>query len=93
MDVEEIWGRYRLDLENELKHAISLGSLPMYDMMRYHLGWVNMSGNTQQGTLGKRLRPCLCLYACEAVGGDWRMALPAATAIELIHNFSLTILL
>jgi geranylgeranyl diphosphate synthase type I len=27
--------------------------------------------------------------ACEAAGGNWRMALPAAAAIELIHNFSL----
>jgi geranylgeranyl diphosphate synthase, type I len=31
----------------------------------------------------------MCLLACEAVGGDWRRALPAAGAVELIHNFSL----
>ena len=38
---------------------------------------------------GKRLRPLLVLTACEAAGGDWRRALPAAAAVELVHAFSL----
>ncbi len=38
---------------------------------------------------GKRLRPALMLMCCEAVGGDRADALAPATAIELIHNFSL----
>ncbi len=38
---------------------------------------------------GKRLRPLLVLTACEAVGGPWRRALPAAVAIECVHAFSL----
>jgi geranylgeranyl diphosphate synthase type II len=38
---------------------------------------------------GKRLRPLLALAACEAVGGEWRRALPAAVAIECVHAFSL----
>jgi geranylgeranyl diphosphate synthase type II len=38
---------------------------------------------------GKRLRPLLALAACEAVGGPWRDALPAAAAIECVHAFSL----
>jgi geranylgeranyl diphosphate synthase type II len=38
---------------------------------------------------GKRLRPLLVLTACEAVGGEWRRALPAAAAVELVHAFSL----
>ena len=38
---------------------------------------------------GKRLRPLLVLGACEAVGGTWRRALPAAAAVELVHAFSL----
>ena len=38
---------------------------------------------------GKRLRPVLTLAACEAVGGDPKVALPAACAVELIHAFSL----
>lgn len=38
---------------------------------------------------GKRLRPVLCLAACDAVGGNTNMAFPAACAIEMIHTYSL----
>jgi geranylgeranyl diphosphate synthase type II len=38
---------------------------------------------------GKRLRPILCLASAEAVGGDWRRAMPTACAIEFIHTYSL----
>lgn len=38
---------------------------------------------------GKRIRPTLCLLACEAVGGDYKKALPTAVAIELVHTFTL----
>lgn len=64
------------------------GPLPFYDMMRYHLGWVDAQGRPTAGG-GKLLRPTLCLLACEAVGGSWHQALPAAAALELVHNFSL----
>ena len=38
---------------------------------------------------GKRLRPCLALATCEAVGGKTEDAIEAATALELLHNFTL----
>lgn len=38
---------------------------------------------------GKRIRPILCLAACEAVGGNVDKVLPFASAIELIHTYSL----
>jgi geranylgeranyl diphosphate synthase type II len=38
---------------------------------------------------GKRIRPVLLLFSCEAVGGDAREALHAAAGIELLHNFTL----
>ena len=38
---------------------------------------------------GKRLRPILVLLACEACGGNRADAMPAATAIEMIHTYSL----
>ncbi|MEE9214929.1 MAG: farnesyl diphosphate synthase [Thermodesulfobacteriota bacterium] len=38
---------------------------------------------------GKRLRPILCLSACESVGGDTKGILPIACAIEMIHTYSL----
>ena len=38
---------------------------------------------------GKRLRPILCLAACELAGGDGDLALPTAVALEMIHTMSL----
>ncbi len=38
---------------------------------------------------GKRVRPILCLAACEAMGGEKEMALPVACALECIHTYSL----
>jgi geranylgeranyl diphosphate synthase type I len=58
-------------------------------MLRYHLGWQDRDGKPVTGRRGKRLRPLLCLLACEAFGGDWRSALAVASALELIHNFTL----
>lgn len=60
-----------------------------YGMMRYHLGWLNEQGEPVQGPTGKRLRPFICLLAVEACGGLADQALPAAVALELLHNFTL----
>lgn len=38
---------------------------------------------------GKRLRPILCLAAAEACGGEGKVALPLACAMECIHTYSL----
>lgn len=38
---------------------------------------------------GKRLRPVLMMAACEAVGGEAKDVLVAASAIECIHSYSL----
>ena len=38
---------------------------------------------------GKRLRPILCLAACELVGGSFELAMPTAVALEMIHTMSL----
>jgi geranylgeranyl diphosphate synthase type I len=57
--------------------------------MRYHLGFEDAGGLPIESTGGKMLRPALVLLACEAVGGDPERAMPAAVAVELLHNFSL----
>eukprot|EP00798_Chlamydomonas_sp_ICE-L_P015982 gene15982-22115_t len=38
---------------------------------------------------GKRVRPALCLAACELVGGDIEAAVPTACAMEMVHTMSL----
>jgi geranylgeranyl diphosphate synthase type I len=46
-----------------------------------------MAGILEAG--GKRLRPVICLLACEAVSGDYTRALPVAASFELAHSASL----
>ncbi|WP_406661105.1 polyprenyl synthetase family protein [Methanolobus sp. ZRKC3] len=38
---------------------------------------------------GKRLRPSIVILVAEAVGSSLEMVLPAAVAVELVHNFTL----
>jgi geranylgeranyl diphosphate synthase, type I len=38
---------------------------------------------------GKRLRPYMVMKSCEIVGGNIMQAMPAAAAIEMVHNFTL----
>ena len=85
----EMFNRYRADLNEAMRRQVSSDRVGVYDMLRYYLGWVDKYGNPCSATEGKALRPTLCLFACEATGGPVSQALPAAVALELIHNFSL----
>ena len=38
---------------------------------------------------GKRLRPFMVMKSCEILGGKLKDAMPAASAVEMIHNFTL----
>jgi geranylgeranyl diphosphate synthase type I len=69
------------------KRRKSVGCL--YDMMKYHLGWMDDHFSDCKAPRGKSLRSTMCLLACEAVCSDYRKALPAAAAVELLHNFTL----
>ncbi len=60
-----------------------------YGMMHYHMGWVDENLRPVQLLAGKRLRPIFLILACAEVGGDPLRAIPAAAAVELLHNFSL----
>lgn len=71
-----------------------------YGQMEYHFGWRDASLDPAASNPGKLLRPTLLLLASELaagrVGGSVaararaaRHALPAAVAVELVHNFSL----
>jgi geranylgeranyl diphosphate synthase type I len=55
----------------------------------YHFGWWDEYGDPVSVDGGKALRPAVVLLAAEAVDGAAAAALPAAVAVELVHNFSL----
>jgi geranylgeranyl diphosphate synthase type I len=81
----EVLFRYRDAIEREVSRALPDSDSTIDEMLRFALGW------TDEGvpTLGKSLRPTLCLLTCESLGGDIETALPVAVAIELTHCFSL----
>ncbi|WP_081937792.1 polyprenyl synthetase family protein [Streptosporangium roseum] len=58
----------------------------------YHAGWWDAEGRPRQGG-GKAVRPALVLASAWAAGGEdaavVRAAVPAAVAVELVHDFSL----
>ncbi|MHA5221071.1 polyprenyl synthetase family protein [Dysosmobacter sp. Phy] len=72
---------YRREVEGALK-ALFTDKDPwgdLYESMRYSL----LAG-------GKRIRPVMVLAFARAAGlADWRRALPAACAVELVHTYSL----
>ncbi|MBI4233659.1 MAG: polyprenyl synthetase family protein [Chloroflexi bacterium] len=85
----EAFHQYRELIEAELRASLKDRGEALYRMMEYQLGWIDEQGNPRSGPPGKRLRPLLCLLVCEALGGEPRLALPLAAAVELVHNFSL----
>lgn len=71
----------RQQIDAALRRILETAPQPktrIVEAMRYAL----MSG-------GKRLRPILCLAACETVGGNAELALPVACALEMVHTYSL----
>ena len=93
MPLERAFARWLPEIEAEMKliagSADAATYVPFYGMLHYHLGWADASFAPISVPAGKHIRPVLCLLACEAAGGDPRSALPAAAAVELLHNFSL----
>jgi geranylgeranyl diphosphate synthase type I len=55
----------------------------------YHCGWWDSGGTPTGGGRGKALRPALALLSASAAGKCPETGVPAAVAVELVHNFSL----
>ncbi|MBN1304371.1 MAG: polyprenyl synthetase family protein [Anaerolineales bacterium] len=75
------------ELQKQAARLDSPHSAPFHEMLTYHLGWTGTGAGPQ--ATGKRIRPTLTLLCAAACGADWEPVLPAAAAIELVHNFSL----
>ncbi|MBE2221269.1 MAG: polyprenyl synthetase family protein [Anaerolineae bacterium] len=78
-------------MNQEMKEVFQVNNAPtlFYGMMHYHMGWVDADMQPISIYAGKQIRPLMCMLACAAAGGDWQQAIPAAAAIEILHNFSL----
>jgi geranylgeranyl diphosphate synthase, type I len=81
----------KVAINQEIQRILAQELLPdyqvLYEIMQYHMGWDESSNGGESG--GKRLRPLFLLLSAQAAGGSWEDSLPAAAAVELLHNFSL----
>jgi geranylgeranyl diphosphate synthase type I len=80
--------RLRRVVEEGLAALVADVPEPMRGLCGEALGVTDLDGRPAR-TGGKRVRPMLCLLACEASGGDYVDALPAALSLECVHAFSL----
>ncbi len=97
----EVLAWSRGTLEPALQRAINTLTSSMLRIAGYHFGWWNEHGHapvtpeggtgnsTKKDAGGKAIRPTLALLSAEVVGGVPAVAVPAAIAVELVHNFSL----
>lgn len=78
-------------VENTLKDFVNQEIPEQYagvhEMMVYHLGWEKH--DIEATAQGKRIRPLMVLMSTALFQSNWKIALPAAAAVELLHNFSL----
>ncbi len=91
MALKDLISTYLPEIEDELILAVGRANThpfqKLHDMLTYHMGW---SGDgAGEKARGKRIRPLLVLLTTAAAGSNWGKALPAAAAVELVHNFSL----
>jgi geranylgeranyl diphosphate synthase type I len=91
MGLRELTGIMLPAIETALQQAVRRGQNDAWQelnaMLAYHLGWEGEGAGPE--ARGKRIRPLLVTLTAAACGGDWQAALPAAAAVELVHNFSL----
>ncbi|UCH72446.1 MAG: polyprenyl synthetase family protein [Thermoplasmatales archaeon] len=79
MDLKKELKKRKDIFEKELKKYLENGTpKTIYDAARH----LPVAG-------GKRLRPCISMLSCEALGGNINKVVPLAISIELIHNFTL----
>lgn len=94
-ELDTLTGKYLPAIDSEMRavlHELQGMSDPsdvFHGMIHYHMGWRDEAFQPVSFSTGKRIRPLLTLLINSAAGGDWQQAVPAASAIEIIHNFSL----
>jgi len=76
----------QVEVEKYLEAALPKDALPKgalgYEVLLSAMRYSLLAG-------GKRIRAAVCLKFCEACGGSFEDALPAACAIEMLHSYTL----
>ena len=85
----DVLAQTRALVDPALRAAVERLPAELRSIAGYHFGWLDLHGRLAAAAAGKGVRPTLVLLCAEAVGGLAHRALPAAVAVELVHNFSL----
>lgn len=85
----EVLAWSRSTVEPALRAAIDTLPSAMRRIAGYHFGWWDENGHPGEADGGKAIRPTLVLLSAQAVGSEPDVVVPAAAAVELVHNFSL----
>ncbi|MFC9673975.1 MULTISPECIES: family 2 encapsulin nanocompartment cargo protein polyprenyl transferase [unclassified Streptomyces] len=88
-EAEVILAQARAQVDPELRRAVESLPTSLRRIARYHFGWEQADGTAAAGHAGKAIRPALVLAAVRALGGAPELAVRAAAAVELVHNFTL----
>ena len=83
------YDEYQGAVQEELRAVFEGREGLLYKILRYHLGWVDQHGSPEDGGPPLHFQGAVALVACEALGADFRQALPAAAGVELVHHFTL----
>ena len=83
------YNEYRQSVERELRDIFQGRDGFLYNLLRYHLGWVDQEGRPQDGGTPLHFQGAVALAACEALDADFGFAVPAAAGVELVHHFTL----
>ena len=87
MDIKPLLSAIETELQRQVARLDASRTKPFHEMLTYHMGWTGEGAGPE--ATGKRIRPLLVLLSSAACGANWQSALPAAAAVELVHNFSL----
>jgi geranylgeranyl diphosphate synthase type I len=80
----------RSSVDPALRVAVATLPESMRRIAEYHFGWADEDGKpAPDAVTGKADRPALAMLTAEAVGAPATAAVPAAVAVELVHNFAL----
>lgn len=76
-------------VQPSLRSAVARLDPATRSVAAYHFGWSDEEGRETRASGGKAIRSALALLGAAATTGDREAAVPAAVAVELVHNFSL----
>ena len=79
------YDEFQRAVQEELRSVLDGREGFLYNILRYHLGWVDQHGapeaGLEYGGPPLHFQGAMALVCCEALGTDYRQALPAAAGV------------